>query len=226
VNTCLIRTTILKKADDANAHERGRKALERGVAEIRTPEQARQRWIPLRGSQEICAKKMSRVQGRTPRRRQQAAAIEEAEKVAAAAKPASVIATAAVQSASAARGGKPIVDESVTQTLGGGEESEAPPSDTRLGRRHLRHELFQRLDPLQAVDAFAFVQINQLPHTRLLDRFMTRLSWVMTAGTGWLLFLLLATLVDRQRETHHRTATKLSSCVFAPDNAERCMQRV
>jgi membrane-associated phospholipid phosphatase len=63
----------------------------------------------------------------------------------------------------------------------------------------LRHELFQRLGPLQAVDAFAFVQINQLPHTRLLDRFMTRLSWVMTAGTGWLLFLLLATLVDRQR---------------------------
>jgi hypothetical protein len=29
---------------------------------------------------------------------------------------------------------------------------------------------------------------------------MTRLSWVMTAGTGWLLFLLLATLVDRQRD--------------------------
>ena len=45
----------------------------------------------------------------------------------------------------------------------------------------------------QAVDAFAFLQINQIPHTRLLDRFMTRLSWVMTGGTGWLLFLLLAT---------------------------------
>jgi undecaprenyl-diphosphatase len=52
---------------------------------------------------------------------------------------------------------------------------------------------------LQAVDTFAFVQINELPHTRLSDRFMTRLSWAMTGGTGWLLFLLLATLVDRQR---------------------------
>ena len=71
---------------------------------------------------------------------------------------------------------------------------------TRVGgRRHLRQELFQRLGPLQAVDAVAFVQINQLPHTRLSDRFMTRLSWVMTGGTCWLLFLLLATLVDRQR---------------------------
>ena len=29
---------------------------------------------------------------------------------------------------------------------------------------------------------------------------MTRLNWVMTAGTGCLLFLLLATLVDRQRD--------------------------
>ena len=28
---------------------------------------------------------------------------------------------------------------------------------------------------------------------------MTRLSWVMTGGNGWLLFLLLATFVDRQR---------------------------
>jgi undecaprenyl-diphosphatase len=63
----------------------------------------------------------------------------------------------------------------------------------------LRHELFKRLGPLQAVDTFIFVQINQLPHRKLSDRFLTRLSWVMTSGTGWLLFLLLATLVNRQR---------------------------
>jgi hypothetical protein len=59
-------------------------------------------------------------------------------------------------------------------------------------------ELFKRLHPLQAVDAFVFVQINQMPHTRLLDRFMTRLSWVMTGGR-LVVFLLLATLVERQR---------------------------
>src|SRR6202012_4827140 len=106
----------------------------------------------------------------------QAAAIEQAEDVPEAAKPASVIATAAVQAARAAPGGKPIVDESVTQALGGGEESEAPPPDTRRGRRHLRHELFQRLDPLKAVDVFAFVQINPLSPNRLLDRLMYCLS--------------------------------------------------
>jgi membrane-associated phospholipid phosphatase len=182
-----------EKSDNASA------ALERGVAEIKTPAQARRALDSLektagdlREEDVACA-----VPDASPE--QQAAAIEEAAEVPAAAKPASVIATAAVQSANAAPDEKAIVDEAVTQALGGGEQSDAPPSDTRQGRRHLRHELFQRLGPLQAVDAFAFVQINQLPHTRLSDRLMTRLSWVMTSGTGWLLFLLLATLVDRQR---------------------------
>jgi membrane-associated phospholipid phosphatase len=188
-----------EKSDNANAQERAREALERGVAEIKTPEEARH---VLDSLEKIAGDLREEdvahiVSDAAPE--QQAAAIEEAEDVSAAAKPASVIATAAVQSANAAPDGKSIVDESVTQALGGGEASEAPPSDTYRGRRRLRQELFQRLHPLQAVDAFVFVQINQIPHTRLMDRFMTRLSWVMTGGTGWLLFLLLATLVDRQR---------------------------
>ena len=33
------------------------------------------------------------------------------------------------------------------------------------------------------------MRINQLPHPKLSDRFMTRLSWVMTGGNGWLLFM-------------------------------------
>jgi undecaprenyl-diphosphatase len=188
-----------EKSDDAHAQEKAREALERGVAEIKTPDKARDALDSLEKIAGDLREEDVARGGSEAAPELQAAAIEQAEDVPEAAKPPSVIATAAVQSARAAPDGKPIVDESVTQTLGGGEESEAPPPDTRRGRRHLRHELFQRLDPLQAVDAFAFVQINQLPHTRLLDRFMTRLSWVMTAGNGWLLFLLLATLLDRQR---------------------------
>jgi membrane-associated phospholipid phosphatase len=188
-----------EKSDDANAQERAREALERGVAEIKTPDQARHALDSLEKiAGDLREEDVARA-GSAAAPEQQAAAIEEAEDVAAAAKPASVIATAAVQSASAGPGGKSTIDEAVTQAMGGGEESDVPPTDTRRGRRHLRHELFKRLHPLQAVDAFAFLQINQIPHTRLLDRFMTRLSWVMTGGTGWLLFLLLATLVDRQR---------------------------
>ena len=188
-----------EKSDDANAQERAREALEHGVAEIKTPDKARDALDSLEKiAGDLREEDVARA-GSDAAPELQAAAIEQAEDVPEAAKPASVIATAAVQSANAGPGGKPIIDESVTQALGGGGESDAPPTDTRRGRRHLRQELFQRLDPLQAMDAFVFVQINQMPHTRLLDRFMTRLSWVMTGGNGWLLFLLLATLVDRQR---------------------------
>src|SRR3984957_15514879 len=188
-----------EKFDDANAQEKAREALERGVAEIKTPDKARDALDSLEKiSGDLREEDVARG-GLEAAPELQAAAIEQAEDVPEAAKPPSVIATAAVRSARAAPDGNRVGEGPVPQTRGGGEEPEAPPPDTRRGRRHLRPELFQRLDPLQAVDAFAFVQINQLPHTRLLDRFMTRLSWVMTAGTGWLLFLLLATLVDRQR---------------------------
>jgi undecaprenyl-diphosphatase len=188
-----------EESDDANAQKRAREALERGVAEIKTPDQARHALDSLEKIAGDLREEDVACAGSDATPELQAAAVEQAENVPAAAKPASVIATAAVQSANAGPEGKPIIDESVTQVLGGGGEADLPPADTRRGRRHLREELFRRLDPLQAVDAFVFVQINQMPHTRLLDRFMTRLSWVMTGGNGWLLFLLLATLVDRQR---------------------------
>ena len=188
-----------EKSDNDNAQERVRAALERGVAEIKTLGQARRALDSLEKTAGELREEDVVCPASDPSPEQQAAAIEEAGDVPAAAKPASVIATAAVQSANAAPGGKPIVDEAVAQAFGGGEESDAPPSDTRQGGRHLRHELFQRLGPLQALDAFAFLAINQLPHTRLPNRFLTRLSWVMTGGTGWLLFLLLAMLVDCQR---------------------------
>jgi undecaprenyl-diphosphatase len=164
-----------------------RGALERSVAEIKTSAQARNTLDSL-----------EKTAGDL-REDDLAGAREEAREIPAAAQAAEVIASVAAQSAHAAPGEKSIIDESVTQAFGGGAESDGVASDTRRGRRHLRHELFKRLGPLQAVDTFIFVQINQLPHRKLSDRFLTRLSWIMTSGAGWLLFLLLATLVNRQR---------------------------
>jgi hypothetical protein len=79
----------------------------------------------------------------------------------------------------------------------------------------LRYELFKRLGPLQAVDTFVFILINQLPHRKLSDRFLTRLSWVMTSGTGWLLFLLLATLVNRRRRTEVSMPKKSATTILS-----------
>jgi undecaprenyl-diphosphatase len=178
---------LSEKSDNANAQEKMRGALERSVAEIKTSAQARNTLDSL----EKTAGDLREDDIATAR--------EEAGEVPVAAPAAEVIASAAAQSAHAAPDEKSIVDESVTQAFGGGAESDGVASDTRRGRRHLRSELFKRLGPLQAVDTFVFVQINQLPHWKISDRFLTRLSWVMTSGTGWLLFLLLATLVDRKR---------------------------
>jgi len=175
-----------EKSDNANAQEKSA-ALERSVAEIKTPAQARRTLDSL-----------EKTAGDL-REEDVAGAREETGEVPVAAPAADVIASAAAQSANAAPDEKSIVDESVTQAFGGGAESDGVASDTLRGRRHLRDELFKRLGPLQAVDTFVFLQINQLPHWKLSDRFLTRLSWVMTSGTGWLLFLALATLVDRQR---------------------------
>ena len=188
-----------RNSKNSDAEERARKALERGVAEIETPVEAVRALDSLEKSAgNLREDEVARaVPDASPR--QQAAAIEAASDVPGAAKPARVIEAAAVQSANAAPEEKPIVDEAVSHALGGEEGNGAPSADVRRGRRLLRHELFRRLRPLQALDAFAFVQINQLPHTPLSDRCMSRLSWVMTGGTGWLLILAVATLLDRRR---------------------------
>jgi undecaprenyl-diphosphatase len=176
-----------EKPDGANAQEKIRAALECSVSEIKTPAEARRTLDSL-----------EKTAGNL-REDDVAGAREESAEIPAAAQAAEVIASVAAQSAHAAPDEKSIIDESVAQTFGGGAESDEVAPHTSRGRRHLRHELFKRLGPLQAVDTFIFVQINQLPHRKLSDRFLTRLSWVMTSGTGWLLFLLLATLVNRQR---------------------------
>jgi membrane-associated phospholipid phosphatase len=176
-----------EKSDAANAQEKMRAALERSVAEIKTPDQAKDTLNSL-----------EKTAGDL-REDDIACARDKAGEIPVAAQAAEVIASAAAQSAHAAPGVKSIVDESVTHALGGVAESDGASPDTQRGRRCLRHELFKRLGPLQAVDTFVFIQINQLPHGKLSDRFLTRLSWLMTCGNGWLLFLLLATFVDRQR---------------------------
>ena len=107
-----------EKSDNASAQERERAALERGVAEIKTPDQARRSLDSLeKAAGDLREEDVASAMSSSPE--QQAAAVEEAGDVPAAAKPASVIAAAAVQSANAAPGEKQIVDEAVTQALGG-----------------------------------------------------------------------------------------------------------
>lgn len=63
----------------------------------------------------------------------------------------------------------------------------------------LRQELLTHMRPLQALDARLFLAINQLPHPRPLNQFMYDLTVVMSGGWGWVVGLMVAALVDRER---------------------------
>ena len=110
-----------EKSNNTNAQEKMRAALERSVAEIKTPAQARHTLDSLEKS------------AGDLREDDVAGAREEAGEVPMAAPAANVIASAAAQSAHAAPGEKSIVDESVTQAFGGGAESDGVAARTRGG---------------------------------------------------------------------------------------------
>jgi hypothetical protein len=94
-----------EKSDDANAQERALEALERGVAEIKTPDQASPALDFLEKiAGDLREEDVARA-GSDAAPELQAAAIKQAEDLPVAAKPAIVIATAAVQSANAGPSG-------------------------------------------------------------------------------------------------------------------------
>ncbi len=112
-------------------------------------------------------------------------------------RPAAVLATAAVQVASAPADKREPLDEGIRQAGGPSAAEESP--EVKKGRDLLRKELISRLKPLDAIDATLFIQINHLPHPKLLDRLISSFSWLMTGGHAWILFIAANALFDRKR---------------------------
>ncbi len=63
----------------------------------------------------------------------------------------------------------------------------------------LREETLKRMQPLQAFDARIFLAINHLPHTPATNRIMKLMTNAMNGGSGWILGLMLASLMDKRR---------------------------
>jgi undecaprenyl-diphosphatase len=76
---------------------------------------------------------------------------------------------------------------------------ESDPDEVRRGRRLLRKELYHRLRPLQAMDAIVFSEINSLPHPRVLDRIVSRFSFLMTGGHAFAAVILLDAFLQPRR---------------------------
>jgi len=63
----------------------------------------------------------------------------------------------------------------------------------------LRTAILHQMKPYHAVDARLYLAINHLPHTPVANTFMYFVTTIMNGGFGWILGLLLATLIDRKR---------------------------
>ena len=112
-------------------------------------------------------------------------------------RPAAVLATAAVQVASAPTDQREPLDEGIRQAGSPSTVEESP--EAKKGRDLLQKELISRLKPLDAIDAMLFIQINHLPHPKVLDRLISSFSWFMTGGHAWLLFIGANALFDKNR---------------------------
>ncbi|HEX8295124.1 MAG TPA: phosphatase PAP2 family protein [Chthoniobacteraceae bacterium] len=188
---------------DSGAEATVKTALEQGLAEIQTPAQAEQALVQLeRAAEEI-------AEGDLPTD-QNVAAADQAERIAAAAdetpgdqRTVAVLTEAAAQIATAPAENREMLDDAVAQAVGPTDaftpEGGAPPPQRVIrARRLLRRALIKRLRPFDAVDSMLFLSINHLPHTRGVDRAMSRFSWAMTGGAGWMIVLLVHLIRDRR----------------------------
>jgi len=179
--------------EEANAAHRAQVALERALESVRDEEQAQQiidRIEALAGDlkeEDIEDTEITRRDSQA-----QASAVEQAAELG----PEEAIAEAARQIASSDLDARKVLDEAVG-TKPEQEKEETP--ETREGRNLLRKALFKRLKPYDAVDAKLFLMVNKLPHPKIVDMSLSKLSWVMTAGYGWLGWLSLEAVVHPKR---------------------------
>lgn len=71
---------------------------------------------------------------------------------------------------------------------------ERPPSALIKPRGYLQEAVLRRMSPLQAWDAWLFIAVNHLPHTKLTNTAMYALTAVTTGGTAWYAATVLAWL--------------------------------
>lgn len=77
-----------------------------------------------------------------------------------------------------------VVAEATQEVLNPEQQGATDPARARQ-RTYLHRALIKRLKPLDAFDAELFLQINHLPHTRLLNRFFYTMTLIFTGGAAW-----------------------------------------
>ncbi len=87
--------------------------------------------------------------------------------------------------------------EEVDEAVAASARDEDP--KVRRGRDLLREELVRRLGPIDALDTRAFLAINGLPRSAVMNGFFRSFSKGMTGGHAWMLVPVVAAFWDRPR---------------------------
>jgi undecaprenyl-diphosphatase len=175
------------------------KALEKGFAEVKTPEEAAK---VLEEVEQIAGetreKDIPHKSAETPPAEQAEAIKAAAETTAKKERAAAVLTETARQVAAAPPTTQPVLDAGIEKAAGQVPSPAAEPYQVERGRNLLRQELMKRLKPFDAVDAALFLRVNHLPHPKAVDRFFSRFSFLMTGGHAWVLAILIRMLVNRR----------------------------
>ena len=183
-----------KKIVDEQAVKQAESALKSGFAEVKTASDAKRVLNQVEDAgADIQEEDLEGVKPADAA--DQASSLREtAESSSPSSRPAAVLAEAAAQVAGAPPDDRLELDQAIHEAS----IAEDSPRACR-GRNLLRRELLRRLQPLDALDATLFIQVNHLPHPAGADRSMARLSWLMTGGHAWLLVPLIHMLADRRK---------------------------
>jgi undecaprenyl-diphosphatase len=108
-------------------------------------------------------------------------------------KAAAALAAAAAEAvAPAAKGATAL--QAAQEVLQPEAHGERPPASLVRPRGYLQEAVLRRMSPLQAWDAYLFIAVNHLPHTRLTNTAMYSLTVATTGGTAWYAASVLAWL--------------------------------
>jgi undecaprenyl-diphosphatase len=184
--------------DEQEATKKAEKALEEGFAKVQTATDASKTLDKVEAVGAGLEEKDIPAEAGSSDPLQQAETIEAAADSATSKnRPAAVLAAAALQVASAPTDKREPLDEAISQAGGTAAAEESP--EVKKGRDLLRKELISRLKPFDAIDATIFIQINHLPHPKMLDQLASSFSWFMTGGHAWILFIAANALFDKKR---------------------------
>lgn len=174
-------------------------ALEDAISAVKTPEQAEQVLDDLeRSAGDATEHEVAQHVPKPADAKAAAQTIQQAADAPADVRPQAVIAQTAAEIAAADEEDEEALARGVQRAVSPEVFAVQPPANEEE-RRLLQKALLRRLKPLNAADAAVFLTVNRMPHPPALNSFMYGLTTIMNRGDGWVLGLIVATLLDRER---------------------------